>query len=222
MLSKRLTACLNYVSPITVLYDVGTDHGYLAIEAITQNLVTKAYAVDNKKGPLKSATKAIKDAGLEDCIIPILSDGIDDLKPDADGLVIAGLGGKTIASILAGKDYKNLKRFVLQPNNNAYLVRKLTATAHLKIVDETLVLEDGIIYPIIVLERGTQTLDEKDLAFGPLLRRAQSQLFKQMLSSDIAHLEHVIQSIPNHIDKTKQLNTLALMKEVLDDYPRRH
>ncbi len=222
MLSKRLTACLNYLKPVTVLYDVGTDHGYLAIEAIKQNIVTKAYAVDNKIGPLKSAKQAIKTAGLEDRIIPLLSDGIDDLKDDVDGLVIAGLGGKTIANILAHHTHKQLKRLVLQPNNNAALVRLLTKTHQLKITEETLVLEDDIIYPIIVLEPGQQDLDTKDIHFGPILRREQSPLFKQMVESDIAHLEAVISTIPNHIDKTKHQTQLSLMKEVLDDYPRRH
>lgn len=222
MRSKRLTTCLTYLTPITVLYDVGTDHGYLAIEAVTRNIVEKAYAVDNKKGPLNRAKNAIETAGLTQRIIPVLSHGIDDLPDDADGCVIAGLGGKTIVEILDGKAYNHLKRFIIQPNNNAHLVRKLTHTNTLKIVDETLVLDDGIIYPILILEPGSQTLNTKDIAFGPILRHKDDPLFKGMVERDIAHLTSVISTIPPHVDKTKHLKVLTLMKEVLDDYTRRH
>lgn len=128
--SKRLCKVLDLLSPVTLLIDVGTDHAYLPIKAVSEKKVKKAIAIDNKKGPLSIATDHIEKTGLEHLIFPILSEGLKNISiaskekdflfdEESDGfeitkekrvllspfldftIVIAGMGGENIISILS-------------------------------------------------------------------------------------------------------------------------
>ena len=45
------------------MYDVGTDHAYLPCYVVAEGIVGKAYAGDNKTGPLKNAQENIRELG---------------------------------------------------------------------------------------------------------------------------------------------------------------
>lgn len=57
--SKRLQAIVDWIDG-TILADIGCDHAYVAIEAIRQKKVLKAYACDIAQGPLNNAKKQLK------------------------------------------------------------------------------------------------------------------------------------------------------------------
>ncbi len=217
MLKPRLSTCLGYLTPYRVLYDVGTDHAYLPIVAVKEKHIEKAYAIDNKKGPLKQAEKNINAHELREQITPILSNGLDALTDDVDVVVIAGMGASAIYTILHSKNYKNVKRFILQPNAHSHLVRSLCETEALKIVDETVVEEDGIYYPILIIERGNQKLTKHERAFGPVLLKKRTEAFLTMLKNEETYLETLIQTIPNDRAKKRHQERLKLIKEVLDE-----
>ena len=54
-LSKRLTAVAGLVTEGASVADIGTDHGYIPIHLIEQNLSPKVIAMDINKGPLERA-----------------------------------------------------------------------------------------------------------------------------------------------------------------------
>lgn len=64
------------LDPVPLLIDVGTDHAYLPIRAVSENICKKAVAIDNKKGPLEIAKDNIRKADLSDVIFPLLSEGL--------------------------------------------------------------------------------------------------------------------------------------------------
>ena len=215
MLKTRLKACLDFIAPYRILYDVGTDHAYLPIMALKTHTIDKAYAIDNKKGPLEGAQDHIQRHGYNKKITLIQSEGITNLPSDVDVVVIAGLGGKTIYEILNQKALRNVKRVITQPNVNSEKVRELTKDNALKIVDETLVIEDGLFYQIIVFEHGKQVLTEKELTFGPILLKTETQAMRMMLEDDAKHCEDVINQIPLKVHKKPHQSRLKMIKEVL-------
>ena len=119
------------LDPVSLLIDVGTDHAYLPIKAVSENICEKAVAIDNKKGPLEIAKDNIGKAGLSGVIFPLLSEGLlnvqlisEDMNYDNDAssakaavelidgralidagidyaITIAGMGGENIISILS-------------------------------------------------------------------------------------------------------------------------
>lgn len=51
--SARLMEVKNMLDPVPLLIDVGTDHAYLPIRAVSENICKKAVAIDNKKDRLR-------------------------------------------------------------------------------------------------------------------------------------------------------------------------
>ncbi len=108
-LSKRLLAVADMVTPGSVLADIGTDHAYIPIYLIEQEIIPCAYAMDVNRGPLARAEEHIREHGLTEQIEIRLSDGLAALQPgEAQSVVIAGMGGALTIRIL--QDGENLLR----------------------------------------------------------------------------------------------------------------
>ena len=158
-LSPRLQAVLDFCASMTIesdeyqaqhkpgvriLADIGTDHAYLPIAAVQQGICDKAIACDLHSGPLAIADKNIRDAGLDGRIETRMGDGLQPLTPgEADCIVIAGMGGMRIWSILLEgmKQAKAARRLVLQPQHDIVLLRKNLHGAGFEIQGERLVRE---------------------------------------------------------------------------------
>ena len=54
-LSKRLTKVASLVTEGASVADIGTDHGYIPIYLIENNIAARAIALDINKGPLERA-----------------------------------------------------------------------------------------------------------------------------------------------------------------------
>ena len=118
MLPKRLQACADFVRQGTRVCDVGTDHALLPCELVKQGKATAALAADVHEKPLAGARKTIRASGCADRVTTRLSDGLQQILPEeADDVVIAGMGGETIAQILAAAPWLQGRgcRLLLQP-----------------------------------------------------------------------------------------------------------
>ena len=101
-LSKRLQTIYDMV-PKGLAADVGADHGKLVISLFKNGIIEKGYAIENKQGPYQRLVQAIKEEGVIDNIIPLLSDGIRDIPDYVHTVIIAGMGGDNILKILKTK-----------------------------------------------------------------------------------------------------------------------
>lgn len=214
----RLKTMLSMMPPHDTLYDIGTDHAYLPIAAVQTKTVKKAYAVDNKKGPLTQAEKSIAQAGLKGTVIPTLASGIDALNEDCDLITISGLGGNAIYDILKNGLFPNVKTMILQANNHTELLRKLTTIIPFKITDEQVVVQKGETYIIIKLEIGREVLDETDLYIGPILRKNPPDPYKASLEAEHLFLEHLIQTIPDEKAKAPLMKKRNLLEAIFNEW----
>lgn len=100
-LSKRLAAVADMVTPGLVLADIGTDHAYIPIYLVEQQIIPRAIAADANRGPLARASAHIREHALEEKIETRLSDGLAAFSPEeAQSIVIAGMGGALTIRIL--------------------------------------------------------------------------------------------------------------------------
>ena len=118
-LNQRLTSVCNYLVP-GKLADIGSDHAYLPIYAIQNNLISSAIAGEVIKGPYEAARKNVLVNQLNDVIDVRLGDGLSVLSKNESiqNITICGMGGPLIAKILKeGKEHLvQGPRLVLQSN----------------------------------------------------------------------------------------------------------
>lgn len=217
-LSKRLQTLLDYVEDATCLMDVGTDHGYLAIQAIQQKKAHRVLATDNKPGPLSTARLNVAQSGFQDSIELILADGLDPLTPAVDTLVIAGMGGGTIANMFEHKDLQALKKIIVQPTHQVAVVRDLTNRFSLKIADEQFLEEQGQTYTILVFTPGHQTLNERERLWGPVLLQQKSPLYHQALKEEALYLKRILTQIPGDHSTHPLMQKARILEEILDEW----
>lgn len=155
MLDNRLKKCAELVSGKGIAVDVGTDHAHLAADLILSGKCSKVIASDVKEGPLESAKKTIEKYGISDKVDLILSNGLENVPYDnVSDVVIAGMGGETIAEIIANVDCNKYEkiRWILQPMTKTEYLRKKLYDFELKIVSEKVVEDGGKLYVVICAE----------------------------------------------------------------------
>lgn len=151
MLSKRLAAVAAMVRQGSRVADIGTDHAFLPVHLVESGIIPSAIASDLRKGPCASAEKTVKAAGLTDKIAVRLGDGLSSVLPDeVDDIVIAGMGGETVAAILAAAPWvrDGRLRLILQPMSKAEVLHAFLLTGGFAIDRETLV-RDGHDYVVL-------------------------------------------------------------------------
>lgn len=193
-LSKRLQAIHDMV-PAGVLADVGSDHGKLVISLFEDGIISKGYAIENKKGPYTRLVKEITAHNLLKDVIPMFSDGISELPSDVDIIVIAGMGGATIINILKSHLNKlhNVKTIICDAHNDVPELRKQVSKLGYVIADEEMVFEDGIYYEIIKFVVGECAyLDEPDFEFGPKLRSEKSVTFRAKYNNRLQEIDNLL------------------------------
>ena len=106
-LSKRLKAVASLVKKGSSVADVGTDHGYIPVYLIENDIVSSAIAMDINEKPLASCQALVKSKGLENKIQTRLSNGLENLKRgECDTVIIPGDDlknkGDNVVALIAG------------------------------------------------------------------------------------------------------------------------
>ena len=120
ILSNRMQALTDMVTPGTVITDVGCDHGFVSVYLVQKGISPRVIAMDVRSGPLEHAREHIREYGLEDRIETRLSDGLHSLKTgEAAGMICAGMGGPLMEKILTeGREQaKGFRELILQPQS---------------------------------------------------------------------------------------------------------
>ena len=214
-LSKRLFTCARYTDGFVKLADIGTDHALLPIHCINEGYVLNALAIDNKEGPYVIAFSNVKKQGLEDKISVILSDGIKDIDDDVDVVVISGMGGSLISDILQKDPVRNVKRFVLQPNNDSKSIRRILKEIGFKLIDELVIKDNHKYYEILVIEPGQQELTTFEEEFGPVNLKLKPHFFIERIEKEIAKLEKVAKTLNNSSSSIGVKARIQLLKEAI-------
>lgn len=152
VLSGRLQAAVNMVTPGNRVCDVGCDHGFTSIYLVEQGISPYVIAMDINPGPLGRAADHIAARNLSVYIETRLSDGLSDLAVgEAETLILAGMGGPLIRKILTADRSKtqSVKEIILQPQSKVAEFRRFLREAGYGIIDEEMVREEQKFYPLI-------------------------------------------------------------------------
>ncbi len=206
-LSKRLSAVAQLVTITGILADVGTDHGYIPVYLAGKERIEKAIAMDVNRGPLERAQEHIRQYGLENCIETRLSDGLQALNPEeADGIVIAGMGGNLMKRILVQGEQvaHTAKELILQPQSEIMEFRKFLWESGYSITAEDMVLEDGKYYPMMRVVYGNSKTEMPDvlaLKYGEKLLEQKHPVLTQYLLWQKIQKEQILANLRKNAKK---------------------
>ncbi len=228
-LSQRLAAVAALVGKGSVA-DIGTDHAMLPIRLV-QDGHPGALASDINEGPCQRARTNIYEWGLHGRITVVCAPGlaaVREYKPD--NIVIAGMGGEMIASIIEASDYpmESRCRLVLQPQSMQDVLRRFLAHSGFIITDETVVEDAGKYYQVIaaVYDGIKRTFTDSEYKLGALniKRCAESpadtdrKWLKLQRASAVRRIEGRSQGNSEHNDISEQSRDrelLALIDKLL-------
>ena len=153
-LSPRLMAAANFVRPMAVVADVGTDHAYLPIYLCKLGKIRSAVASDINEGPVARAKINIATHSLAKKIAVCHTDGLTGIEAySPTDIIICGMGGELIAEIIKRAEWTKSGsiRLILQPMTHADKLRKFLCDEGYLIIDEALAKEEKV-YQIICAE----------------------------------------------------------------------
>ena len=162
-LSPRLRLAADLVPQGARLADVGTDHAYLPACLLLEGKIPWAIASDLRQGPLNRARETARQYGCGDRMAFRLCNGLAGIRPgEVDSIVIAGMGGETIAQILEAAPWVLEEKIplVLQPMSSLPELRTWLGQHGYAIAREQLAREGETLYVVMQVtagEMGPQT-----------------------------------------------------------------
>jgi len=211
-LSVRLETILSLIPECGVLADIGTDHGFIPIEAVRRGRAMHALACDVVPGPLERAAEHIARSGLNDRIETRLGDGLKPLSLKEAGCgVIAGMGGRLILRLLEeSRDIaESMDTLILSPHTDVPEVRRALSSFGRRIEAERMAEEDGKFYFVMRTVPGKETLSEKEILFGPVLLSERPPVFLRWLEKERRKTLELLESL----SKTDSERTREVLSE---------
>lgn len=197
-MTPRLKAIFDLVSDGKGVIDVGTDHGYIPSALAQSGYSGNIYASDINEGPLASARRTASEAGIEDKIEFLLSDGLMACPADkVDTIVIAGMGGDLMCRILDYAPWVIAPGFklILQPMTKAEILRYWLINNGFVITSEKLV-SDVNLYNIFTAEFGiSERYTDAELFTGKLDMHKDNSNVAQMLDTLVKRFGNILHGL---------------------------
>ena len=152
--SKRIKTLCSLLRKSDTFADVGCDHGYCSEYALKSGLCKRVIFSDISKGSLQKAETLLASYVQENRAIGVLGDGFFGVPKDTQQVLIAGMGGSEIVSILSDARFGFMPQyFVLQPMHDSEKLRRYLLENG-GIIERDFTFFDGKFYDVIVGRKG--------------------------------------------------------------------
>lgn len=214
-LSKRIYAIADQVNKGESAADIGTDHGYVPMLLMKNNISPHVIMSDISEGSLSKAVETFNSCGIN---MPgsafRVGDGVSTIEAgEVDDIIIGGLGGFTIIDILdtdIGKS-RSFGKLILQPRKHSGNLRFYLYTHGWDITAEFLAPEGKFVCEIITAVPSSET-------YRQALYPEEDIRWKYPESLISADRELAVKRISWKIDSiTEQLDNLANSRDDRSD-----
>ena len=225
MLDNRLKSVSEFVDKCNVFMDIGTDHGYLPISLLENNVIKSAILTDINKGPLENSKNNVEKFGLANKCKFILTNGVQgvDCAQHIDVCSICGMGGEIISEIIqeGSPVFKSVDSIILQPMTNYLSLKIFLTKSNYTIIDEKIVKDKHLYYNIIKCRYDENSncnfssIYELEF-FDPLIQRKDMVMFEYLkfrLSKETNILNTIIKNA-NSNSSELIINKERLIKEI--------
>lgn len=167
MKSLRMQTIASFIEPNDNVADIGCDHAYLSIFLAKNHLCNKIIATDINENALQIAKENIKKNHLDKKIKTYLSDGLQSINDlEIDTVVLAGMGTSTILHIIDNMKHLNIKKYIIQSNNDLPKLRKSLRKQKIYLQKEKVVYEKKHYYPVGIYTNHYTSLNLREKWFG--------------------------------------------------------
>lgn len=229
-LSPRLNKISELINDSDVTADIGTDHAYLPVSLVFRGKAKYVIASDIKTGPIKRAESTVKKYDMSDFISLRQGEGLETIKPgdNVDTIVIAGMGGLVISSILENSPevLNRADKIILQPMTMVPELRDYLYKGNFKNIKEFLAVEENKIYNIISAEPGKYKYEELppvELYLGRSLINERPEHFSAYINRQKIKVQNIIEGLsksaePENIKKINYYkNLLSDIEKIITD-----
>ncbi len=217
----RIDLIVSLVDKDEKVLDVGTDHAFVPIFLYQKGITKEITAADANLKPLSNALKNIEKNGLKNDINVVHSNGFENIEnfDSYTTIIIAGLGGKTISTILDQK--KTKATLILNPTNHEDVLRKSLAKHGYQIVEEYLLIENNV--PALILKAKKSIkghfISPKNQFLGPKLK---NKIFEDKnILSYYQELEAYNWKLYNQSKKQEHIKKYRWVKSLIEKYNKK-
>ena len=230
----RIQALVDRVLPCRRVIDVGCDHGYTSMGLAQREDIGQILATDISGPSLTKLKDALGDGGegWKKKITCVRADGLRDLPwREADALVISGMGGGLVRSILEGEVSlsRSCRQWVLSPQSDLAHFRTYLVSLSYEI-REDMVEEGGKFYtPFDVRLDGKIQPDYREkleagdpffLDYGPDLLARRDRVLLRKMRKDLAGLEDLERKLSASSPEKRGNKQESRLKEVIEEKSR--
>ena len=212
-LDERLTGVASMVRQGSRVADIGTDHAFLPVALVAQGRCPFAIAADIRTGPAGAAARTVEEAGLTASISVRIGDGLAPIAPnEVDDIVIAGMGGETMVSILSAAPWvKNEKyRLILQPMTKPECIREYLLTNGFSIETERVVQEGERLYAVLTVSyTAAPTIRDDAAAYIGGIDRIEGAEYLEKQRTRLLKRACGLHLTPENEDEIKRLTNIA-------------
>ena len=209
----RIGEICSLIDPCKTFADIGCDHGYCTEEVLKSGKANSAIIADVSKKSLQKAETLLADYVKAGVVRSVCCDGLAEIPPDTDQILIAGMGGMEIIKIL--KEGFIPRKFVFQPMKNAPALRGFLLQNGCKIVKDD-VFFDGNYYFVIKGERegGTKPYLPLETEFGR--HSLINPVFKDYAQAELAKKLGYLEGVKEGGNADKMKREIQFLMEALE------
>jgi len=225
-LSLRLRTIAAMVEKCDSVADIGTDHGYIPIFLVKNDICKRAIASDINLGPIEKAKLNISLENLSAQIACRLGGGLTTIKPnEVNCAIIAGMGGNLIRDIILERKevFNSLDNAILQPVQNPEVLRRFIYEQGYAIVDEELCFDQNKFYEILKVRYDNKPQQKEDIFYevGEALINKKHPLIKEYLQYKIERNEKIYDNIKDETESAEQRKSeiklkISRLKELIE------
>ena len=202
---KRIDTLCALLEKSDTFADVGCDHGYCSEYVLENGLCNQVIFSDVSKGSLAKAKILLQDYVQEGRAKAVLGDGFFGVPKDTEQVLIAGMGGSEIISILSDSRWGFMpKRFVFQPMHDAEKLRRyiLSNGGYLQ---RDFTFFDGKFYDVLVggIGQEPQPYTDAEYEFGKENLQTMPKAFVDRTNKQIKNIETYLLQ-PNLQEKNRE------------------
>ena len=158
---KRIDTLCSLLTQAETFADVGCDHGYCSEYMLKSGLCKRAILSDISRGSLAKAESLLAPYIRSGAAVAVLGDGFKGVPADTDEVLIAGMGGSEILSILSDKAFGFIpKRFVFQPMHDTEKLRRYLVENG-GYIERDFTFQDGKFYDVLVGRRAEKNAEKQ-------------------------------------------------------------